>query len=170
FKKEHPAGSWMGLAFSPDGKRLAAGELRLRDLPIPPQPSKVRVWDAETGALLQELEGHLGAPFTVAFSPDSRRLAGALGIGARVGDVETGKPFRSLTGHRHLVGGVAFSPDGTRLATASFDQTVKVWDLTSGQEVGVCQGHLDRVGRVCFSPDGKLLASGSADQTVKLWD
>jgi WD40 repeat protein/serine/threonine protein kinase len=170
FKKEHPAGSWMGVAFSPDGKRLAAGDLRLRDQPIPPQPSKVRVWDAETGALLQELEGHVGAPFTVAFSPDSRRLAAPSLFGAHVWDLETGKTFRSLTGHRHLVFSVAFSPDGTRLATASFDQTVKVWDLTSGKEVGVCQGHLDRVLRVRFSPDGKLLASTSMDQTVKLWD
>ncbi len=52
-----------GVAFSPDGQRLASGS----------QDGTVKVWDAHTGQATLTLEGGGG----VAFSPDGQRLASA---------------------------------------------------------------------------------------------
>src|SRR5262249_15636991 len=80
-----------GVAYSPDGWRLAAGS---RD-------RLVRVWDAQTGQEIFTLKGHQGPVASVAFSPDGRRLASAGGeSGARqqrlpgsikVWDLQTGQ-------------------------------------------------------------------------------
>src|SRR6202000_404338 len=53
-----------GVAFSPDGQRLASASY----------DGTVRLWDGITGELLL---GHTDAVHGVAFSPDGRRLASA---------------------------------------------------------------------------------------------
>ena len=55
------------LAYSPDGKRLAAGS----------GDKSVRVWEASTGALLRTLEGHSSVVRAVAYSPDGDVLVSA---------------------------------------------------------------------------------------------
>ena len=65
---------------------------------------------------------------SVVFSPDGKRLAGALGREVKVWDAETGQEILTLKGHTGAVISVAFSPDGKRLASARQDKTVKVWD------------------------------------------
>ncbi|KAH9834936.1 uncharacterized protein C8Q71DRAFT_132694 [Rhodofomes roseus] len=60
------AGTVASLAFSPDGKHLASASY----------DGTVRVWDAQTGALvLPPLTGHTDTVWSVAFSPDARHIA-----------------------------------------------------------------------------------------------
>ncbi len=54
------------LAFSPDGKRLAAGGAWT-----------VRVWDIDSGRSAGPFEGHRGKVTSLAFSPEGKRLASA---------------------------------------------------------------------------------------------
>jgi hypothetical protein len=107
----------------------------------------------------------------VAFSPDSRRLAGSslAGVG-KVWDVTTGAEVLTLRGHTGPARIVAFSPDGRRLGTASGDGTAKVWDAETGREVLTFQGHTAPAECVAFHPDGGLVASAAADGTVKVWE
>jgi WD40 repeat protein len=149
------------VAFSPDGKILAAGSW----------DNTVRLWDVNTWKELATLEGHELEVFSVAFSPDGKILAtGSKDTTIRLWDVATQRELAVLNGHTNWVYSVAFSPDGKILATASVDKTVKLWDITTKQELATLIGHKGFVNSVEFSPDGKTLASASSDKTVMLWD
>ncbi|TFY53084.1 hypothetical protein EVJ58_g9648, partial [Rhodofomes roseus] len=75
------------LAFSPDGKHLASASY----------DGTVRVWDAQTGALvLPSLRGHTGRVWSVAFSPDARHIATGSGDKTvRIWDVTVGASHRA---------------------------------------------------------------------------
>jgi WD40 repeat protein len=107
-----------GVAFSPDGKRIASATIPDR---------KVTIWDTETAQKTLTLYGQSGE--FLAFSPDGKRLAtNGLDKTVKVWDSTTGLETLTLTGHVDGVLSVAFSPDGNRLASGSADGTVKVWD------------------------------------------
>ncbi|KAF7968067.1 hypothetical protein HWV62_32051 [Athelia sp. TMB] len=114
-----------------------------------------------------------GAVFTVAFSPDGKRIAsGSVGCEILIWDSQTGEivagPFQ---GHTSGINAVAYSPDGMRIASGSHDATVRIWDTQTGDiVVGPLTGHTGPVASVAFSPDGKRIASGSWDCTVRVWD
>jgi WD40 repeat protein/tRNA A-37 threonylcarbamoyl transferase component Bud32 len=167
-------GAW-GVAFSPDGKRLASASRPLR------------VWDTASGREILSLdvkEPGIGFMFlSVAFSPDGTRLAaGFQGSSVlMVWDATTGRELLTLgrlpdpvTGwalvHGPDIWSVAFSPDGTRLASAGSNGTVKVWNAATGQALQTLRGHAGEVWSVAYNPDGMQLASAGQDGTVKLWD
>jgi WD40 repeat protein len=133
-----------GLAFSPDGKRLAAAHA----------DGAVRVWDSEAGVAALTLTGHNDTPRAVCWSPDGKQLASVacaeppepLRAGeVRIWDAATGAAARSLAAHRLLTRYVAWSPDGTTLAAggwvimpgnrASWDYgDFLVWEPATGRE------------------------------------
>ena len=110
------------IAYSPDGTMFLAGT----------SAEDVSLFDLASGSLLQTFTGHTPTVFSVAFSPDGRRvLAGAYKT-PNLWDVSTGGLLMSFIGHTDRVNSVAYSPDGTRVLTGSADQTAKVWDVASG--------------------------------------
>jgi WD40 repeat protein len=157
------------VAYSPDGKLLAAGTHR-----------EALVLDVATGDVVARLPGQLARVTALAFSGDGRRLAVASGAPATAGEVRlyavpaggvpAPQPERVLQAHADLIYALAFRPDGQALATAGYDRLIKLWDPATGKEQRVLKDHSDTVYGVAFSPDGKLLASGSADRAVKIWD
>jgi hypothetical protein len=115
------------------------------------------------------LGGHRRPVFSVAWSPDGKRLAtGSLDSTAKVWDAENGKELLTLSSHNSSVSSVAWSPDGKRLATGSGD-AAKVWDARSGSDLLTLGRQDDAIRSVAWSPDGKRLASASDDGTVQVY-
>ncbi len=142
-----------------------------------------KVCDAQTGAVLVELQGNVGPVLSASFSPDGTRIVTggwmtADGRGrVKVWDARTGaavEPFE-LKGHTGYVNSVSFSPDGTRIVTASGDRTVKLWDARTGAELLELKGHTGFVMSAAFSPDGTRIVSGGCGEGGKpgeviVWD
>jgi WD40 repeat protein/serine/threonine protein kinase len=149
------------VAFSPDGRRLAAGLAN----------GTVKFWDVATRGPVLTFYGHSHRVTSVAYSPDGATFASGNSDGSiKLWDSKTGNLERSLIGHSAGVHELCFSPDCERLVSASEDQLLKIWDVAAGKELRTLKGHTEVVFDVAYSPDGKRLASASLDGTVKVWD
>jgi WD40 repeat protein len=180
----------LGLAFSPDGRFLAAAG---GDLAAPLTPGEVTVWDVDReGKTTAEKETpgrlrfrkearsfreHTTPVVAVAFAPAG--VAGARGGRVasssydgtiKIWDAATGKVEHTLRGQGPNVTGLRFSPDGTRLASCG-NGKVWVWDTAAGRQLYACgRGEARTFFRdAVFSPDGKYLVTAD-DSAVRVWD
>jgi WD40 repeat protein len=96
------------------------------------------------GKLLQVFKGHEDVVFSVAFSPDGKKiLTGSGDKTARLWDLE-GKLLQVFKGHEDGVWSVAFSPDGKSILTGSWDKTARLWDL-EGKLLHIFKGEVGSV-------------------------
>ncbi|MFA0731880.1 MAG: hypothetical protein LKKZDAJK_001570 [Candidatus Fervidibacter sp.] len=151
------------LAFSPDGKWLAAASA----------DKAVYVWDLAAGKLAKALKEQADWMLGVAFSADGKWLAaGGADRLARIFDVANWQLVRKLE-HPETVFRLAFQPNGHLLAVAIgglSERGIWIWNAENGQRVRTLGGMKEPVLDVAFSPDGKLLAAAVADGTVRLYD
>ena len=109
------------LAFSPDGKTLAAGGA----------DGHIYLFTVADGKFLRVLTGHTSAVTAVVFHPTGTLLVSASKDRTlRLWTPATGQLIKALGGHTAWVQGVTFLAQGTRLASVSADHTVRLWDLT----------------------------------------
>jgi WD40 repeat protein len=149
-----------GVAFHPDGKRIAAGGIDY--LSTGERDGAVCVWDIPTKDKLFTIDVGVSA---VAFDPQGKYLAGAgIDDAVYVWDVETQETVFVLGGHRQKVHAVAFSPDGSYLVSCGDDATVRVWDVLSGRPL-VAREFDSAVQSLAFTPDGKYLFCGNGNTT-----
>jgi len=128
------ASSIRGIAWSPDGTRIASGALE----------EAVRAWDATTGNEMMTYGYWLGLTVApdgkriadmdygvgpVVWSPDGQHIASPTYLGpVGVWEARTGQNIAGYRGHVGQVHALAWSPDGTRLATGGDDGIVQVWE------------------------------------------
>jgi WD40 repeat protein len=161
------------LAFSPDGKKVAASATA----------SALHVWDVALGREVPErTKSHHDQTYCVAFSPDGRTVAsGSADHDIVLWDADSGNQRLRLKGHEGTVSSLAFSPNAKYLASAcrSGDETVRLWDVAIGKElrqylvpsVPVGNGMSIIVASwVAFTANGKILPAGGTDRKVRLWD
>jgi WD40 repeat protein len=153
------------VAFSPDGRYLAAGYgygyQRVHG--YNDGDSSVRVWRVSSGELVSTFTGHSDAVTSVAFSPDGKWIiSGSEDTTVKLWDAANGRLLRTLAGHSDAVTSVAFSPDGKWIVSGSEDTTVKIWDAGGGGLFRTFTGHSKKVNSVAFSPNGKQVVSTSS--------
>ncbi len=172
----HQTGTWLpigrafatggavrGMAFSQDNTRLAvlsgANNVKLYAL------------DAEAISKLEQTMKHGGATYTLAWSPDGKRVASAAyGESAsfllRADSGVADAIVRQSPGIRSAV----FSPDGGTLLTAGFDNAARLFDPLTGAPSGTPLHHSGYVSSALFSPDGHRIFTGAYDGTARLWE
>lgn len=157
----NPTGTVAAVAFSPDGKHLAAGSW----------DDSVRIWDVESGRSIRKLAGvHRDDIHTLAYSPDGRLVASADNDGLIVlWDLATGNVLRKFFGHTSTVRSIVFTPDGQRLLTGSTDRTARIWSVKADQELCVLRGHQWAVNSARFDATGTRIVTVSDDETARIW-
>jgi len=132
------------VAFSPDGKLIAAGAR-----------TKVIICNVQSGKEIQTLTGHEKGGYvdSVAFSPNGKLIAsGSRDKTIKIWDVDSGNVTQTLKGHEDRVTSVAFNPDGKYLASGSWDKTIKIWNTESWTKIQTLTGHKYRVRSIAFKP------------------
>jgi len=165
----------MGVAYSPDGRRIATGHGFGTKRGFLASPGEIMVWDDATGRQLLRFEAHQGPVFDVAFSPDGGKIATAgADRFARLWDARTGKKLGEFGGFRAGCNSVALSPDGALVAVAGGDRfplrglgpefespgQVAVWDIASRRQLWLKDEPMGAALAVCFTCDSSQVASG----------
>jgi WD40 repeat protein/transcriptional regulator with XRE-family HTH domain len=154
-------GTILSVAFSPNGKLLAAGTAT----------GEVRIWEVASRIPYMMWQAHKDWIRCVAFNLDGKILASSSSDHTvKLWEVSTGKLIATLEGHTARVRLVAFSPDGKLLASGSSDHTVRLWNTETGECHSILEGHSNGIRTIAFSPIGAVLASGGDDQTIRLWN
>jgi WD40 repeat protein len=183
----------VGVAFSPDGKRIASGGLEFIDFRLyylmthgvdPPgqssreniRPARARidpivgVLDSTTGKECLPLRGHKGSVRCVAFSPDGKRIvSGSEDRTLKVWDAASGQEVLTLARPEGRITCVAFSPDGKRFVSGGGD-TLRVWDTASGQETISLKSSAGSLNSVAFDSSGERIACNGKDGTIQIWN
>lgn len=154
-----------GLAFAPDGSRLA----------MTGWTGVIQTVDTRTNRVLASFVGHETSGVRLDWSRDGRYLATTGNDGRTVlWDAPTGeKRAELLVLEEGRVEPIAFHPGSGFVAGAAPGGVARVWRVPDGAEEAALADGADgeaAITDLAWSPDGTLLAVGTADGVLRLWD
>jgi WD40 repeat protein len=179
------------LAFSPDGKVLAARGQRIvqPQHPFYSAPAKhlgwVVLWEVASGKERKRLEWEMPKEPNTGFyaqqvklpwsgalllAPDGKTVVLGDGDTLRQVSLSTGKEIRRFGGFGVHSAVASLSPNGKLLAALTESGSVQLWDVATGNVLEPIQPPPPAtVTCFAFSPDGRHLATGCSDTTILVW-
>lgn len=178
-----------GIAWSSDGSQFANANFG-----YPPSGSPapaIIIRDASTGEGLTTLfyladesssygpTGIYTLPFSVAWSPDGKQLAGGTSEFIQIWQKRNDTYQRAATLVTQVSSTLAWSPDSKYIAAigttpSSFapafaSREVHIWNVQQGRRVQTYAAHQTPVSTVSWSPDGKYVATTGEDSALHVW-
>jgi WD40 repeat protein len=159
--KDYLAHTFDSLAFSPNGRLLAAQGLYV-----------VVIWNCKTRKAQRVIKHSLETEFrsVLAFSPNGERLALGFERNAEIHPVSGKGKVVKLAGHAGFVRAVGFTPDGRTAMTAAGDGAVRFWDAATGKQLRAFDWGIGKLYSAAFAPDGLTCAAGGENGQVVVWD
>ncbi|MDA8744216.1 serine/threonine protein kinase [Rubripirellula amarantea] len=149
-----------GVAFSPDGAKIAAGN----------RAGELRVFDIESGDELAA-NNYDAAIMGVDYSTDGKLVAT---IGSdklvRLFDLTTLTERNVLSGHSGPIYGVKFNGKGPLVASVGWNKNIHVWNAQTGNETMSLDGSEGDIWGVAFCSDGSHLITGEQQGATRVWD
>uniref|UniRef100_A0A452SDD2 WD repeat domain 3 n=1 Tax=Ursus americanus TaxID=9643 RepID=A0A452SDD2_URSAM len=152
-----------------------------RQVVIGTKTGKLQLYDLASGNLLETIDAHDGALWSLSLSPDQRGfVTGGADKSVKFWDFELVKDENSTQKRLSVkqtrtlqldedVLCVSYSPNQKLLAVSLLDCTVKIFYVDTLKFFLSLYGHKLPVICMDISYDGALIATGSADRNVKIW-
>nr|XP_054322940.1 WD repeat-containing protein 3 isoform X1 [Pongo pygmaeus] len=152
-----------------------------RQVVIGTKTGKLQLYDLASGNLLETIDAHDGALWSMSLSPDQRGfVTGGADKSVKFWDFELVKDENSTQKRLSVkqtrtlqldedVLCVSYSPNQKLLAVSLLDCTVKIFCVDTLKFFLSLYGHKLPVICMDISYDGALIATGSADRNVKIW-
>jgi len=154
--------SVIGIKFNADGKKFASYSY----------DKKVKIWDTETGKVLQTFEYTDYTPYSVAFHPNGKTfLIGGTDKLVTEYELESKEQLLQYDRHQGAVNSIVFLPDGDRFVTTSDDKGFRVWETS----VPVTQkwhtdASMNSMPSCAIHPAGKYVACQSLDNSIQIFE
>lgn len=171
-KLDFPIDVVADMAFSPDGRYLAAGgwwaDGTVRGY--------LAVWDLKADPPTRRILTHSNYVRTLAFHPNGRTIAaGDYHHFIRFWDVETGLPASDPIRETDIVLKLAYDGHGKTLAVGtardrSGKPHLQFWNTETRERIGEPIPHPGSIVKLAFSPDFKTLLTGGTGNPVSLWN
>ena len=130
----------------------------------------VKIWDAQTGEMLNSIAAHNKSVYQVEFNPVINQFASCSSDSTiKIWDSESAELIKMLDDNDCKVNAISYHPSGNYLASCGSNSLIYIWDLSTSKKIRTLEGHNGTINIVKFSKDGNSIISGGADDKVFIW-
>jgi len=150
-----------GVAITPDGRTIAAAT----------DDHHVSIWDAKTGEMKSQMDGHSDWVHSVVLSRDGATLAS--GAGDRrlcMWNVGQEQPVFEVAACKNRIAAVSMHPNSQQLAVVGFSKGLEIVNTSTGQPTQELDGPCVDIRTVVFSPKGDLMAAAGRNGKIRVWN